>query len=497
MGRLVHVPTGAVSDQPASIGPGLRYQAAATIGTRVGVSGSYRPLAAQVSATARMTRVPVSTQLLQASSNVQLSRTSRLAPSMSARFGSQGAHLSMISQGDLAKTAYGSRLLMPAGAARSFRPLPRYQRPERKTWAAPRLPEDRARKVPGIPPEVLPLSRELANVLGPSFAELQRLDVSQNASDALLVQIALGQLPKLQSLLCARSSQLTDQGVLSLAGGMSNRPWDTQAAIAYLKGDLKAPNGTLPCPALSQIDITFCSKTTYVMTLALRRLLPALKCVRRMPVWMTGDNETPFGGKGKAKEVHKYWADGSFSFARAEPGESKGFVHCLQERENGVICEALQYIDYSSEGEWPAFAEFCYRPGLAVKRTDGHNDDSSYSPGLFVWEACDGIRAPANFFTGTDPQDVGPGELIVVRRDGSKVSRADPDDDHPGCLVLSHMTVRPLLPGCEMPPDDVVQDNLRYLLRHQDPTLDETAAETLLHQELGGNLGDDAAWRNG
>lgn len=208
---------------------------------------------------------------------------------------------------------------------------------------------------------------------------------------------------------------------------------------------------------------------------------------------MTGKNTTPFAD-GKNKEIHTYWADGSFSFTRS--GESRGFVHQLQEGEAGVVREALQYINYDSEGEWPPFAELCYRPGVAVRRADGLGADSEgFSRSIYVWEACDGIRAPSHF-TPTAAEHVGlaPVQMAVVRRDGSRVVGADPDDDNPGCLVLSHMAARPHASGAEMPPEHLTNAIARYIVKHRDPTLDEVAAERLIHKELGGHPDDDATW---
>merc|ERR1719446_1162538 len=182
--------------------------------------------------------------------------------------------------------------------------------------------------------------------------------------------------------------------MLSLTGSSPDEccPWDTHAVVKFLDGKLQAASTEVPCPKLREVDVTFCRGTTYAMTLALRRLLPNLKLIRRMPVWMTGQNLTPFAD-GKEKEKHTYWADGSFSFTRS--GESRGFVHQLQEGESGVVREALQYINYDSEGEWPPFAEFCYRPGVAVLRADGLTGDrNDYSSSIYVWEASDGMRAP-------------------------------------------------------------------------------------------------------
>jgi len=208
---------------------------------------------------------------------------------------------------------------------------------------------------------------------------------------------------------------------------------------------------------------------------------------------MTGENMTPFVEDG-TKETHTYWADGAFSFTRSK--ESRGFVQQLQEGESNVIREALQYINYDSEGEWPSFAEYCYRPGVAVLREDGlSGDGDGFSPSIYVWEACDGIRAPSQFTPNAAARlNLAPVQMAVVRRDGSRVPGADPDDEHPGCLVLSHMAARPHPEGAEMPPEHLTNSIARYIIRNQDRTIDEIAAEKLLHRELKGHPDDDATW---
>jgi len=404
---------------------------------------------------------------------------------------------------DVARRGGGLTATLSAiSAAERFRPMPmKLQIPEarraslRFTWKAPRLSdaqaEERRRQQA---PAVLPPPRSLATVVGPDFRELRRLDIRMHASDGLLLEIASAQLPQLEVLTCSRSAQLTDHGVMSLVGGMGERPWGSVEVMRYLEGSKQAPGAPVPCPNLREIDLTFCPRTTYVMTVALRRLLPQLELIRRMPVWMTGENETPFAKRGEGMEIHKFYADGTFKFSRQ--GESRGFVAELQEGEAGVVREAYQYSDFHSEGDWPAFAEYCYRPGVAVRRDDGSSDHETQSPSIFVWEPCEGMRAPGRLSTkGVD--SVPKGELVVVRRDGTKLPGADPDDDNPGCLVLSHMRVRPLSPGALMPPTDLVDSNIRYLLKNHDVTLDEKTVESQVHKEQDGLPEDDNSWRGG
>merc|ERR1719221_2232670 len=96
---------------------------------------------------------------------------------------------------------------------------------------------------------------------------------------------------------------------------------------------------------------------------------PLLKCVRRVPVWMTGHVQTPFLSENGSFEVHTYWADGSFRFSRSI--QSRGFIKDVKDDGIGAARTSLQYLNFDSEGAWPPWVDLCHRVGVAVRRADG------------------------------------------------------------------------------------------------------------------------------
>jgi len=311
------------------------------------------------------------------------------------------------------------------------------------------------------------------------FDNVKRLNLGRDASDSVLRNISAESLPQLEVL-----------ALLYLAGGTATRPWGTPEALAYLEGALEP--GTTPCARLREVDISFCRLTTYEMTLALRRLRPALRCIRRVPVWLTGNVQTPFLADDGSFEVHTYYADGSFRFSRSI--QSSGFVKDVRDDELGVARTALQYTNFDSEGAWPPWVDLCYRVGVAVRRADGLLDEDSTPPGTLILQAYGGIRAPAAFPPGADASVVPPGGRIVMQRDG-KVLDKDPDSQHPGHLMLSHMPVQPLARGALMPPARDVAAMARFVLQQRKwPPFNQDAVERAIHWELVGHEGDDVAW---
>lgn len=257
---------------------------------------------------------------------------------------------------------------------------------------------------------------------------------------------------------------------------------------------------SFPCPQLREIDITYCRKTTYVMTLALRRLLPSLECIRRIPSWTIGDFHTPFAGPGKPVEVHRYWADGSFKFGRGE--QSHGFIIEGREYQTGFNSTSCQYVDFNTQNQWDPWAEFCFRPGVTILRADP-SDGGDPPKGVLVFQSCDGMYAPSKIPPNAIQIAPRPGKGIVVDRNGFEVN-SNPRwgaEENPlgdpvmkGCLLLSHMPIGPLPAGEMMPPPDVVRRTTRFLIENEWPTLDQVKMEHEVHKVFGGNHGDEVAW---
>lgn len=156
---------------------------------------------------------------------------------------------------------------------------------------------------------------------------LHTLDLGPYCSDAFLQIFSCTfqhttVLPNVQHLAMARSEQVTDHGLAALSQH--------------------------PTLHLVSLDITFCSKTTYQGTLCVRdRYQATLQVLRRQPVWLDGQFQTPFRrdpsttrttsisnyhpasamtGREEADlyEQHTYYPDGTFSFTR--PTQSRGYV---------------------------------------------------------------------------------------------------------------------------------------------------------------------------
>lgn len=76
-------------------------------------------------------------------------------------------------------------------------------------------------------------------------------------------------------------------------------------------------------PRLESLDITYCAMVSYAAVIALRDACPRIKLIRRLPQWLEGQYDTPWG------EVHTYYPCGAFRFTRA--AEAVGFVAQLRQ----------------------------------------------------------------------------------------------------------------------------------------------------------------------
>lgn len=124
---------------------------------------------------------------------------------------------------------------------------------------------------------------------------------------------------------------------------------------------------SIGCQKLKEVDITFCSSTTFRSVLILRgigtsqnsilipsELRPIL--IRRLPIWLQGHFYCPWG------EVHTYYPDGSFTFSRN--GESKGWVSFLSDR-GDHLADRLRYID-AQIPRWMSLDDF--QPGVLLRK---------------------------------------------------------------------------------------------------------------------------------
>lgn len=102
---------------------------------------------------------------------------------------------------------------------------------------------------------------------------------------------------------------------------------------------------------------------SYAAVLSLRAARPELQLVRRLPWWMVGHFETPWG------EVHTYYPCGAFSFGRGV--QDTGFVAQLRARRGSgrvhhYYEDRLVFCDLEREDE-----EVNGRVGVCVKHLEG------------------------------------------------------------------------------------------------------------------------------
>ena len=89
--------------------------------------------------------------------------------------------------------------------------------------------------------------------------------------------------------------------------------------------------------SLRSVDLTFCG-ATFRSVIELREAVPTLRVVRRMPEWMCGRVECPWG------ETHTYWPDGGFVFTRST--QSRGVVTSLARSAASPFCaDRLLYLN--------------------------------------------------------------------------------------------------------------------------------------------------------
>ena len=286
------------------------------------------------------------------------------------------------------------------------------------------------------------------------------LDLGRHATDSILGRIA-SQLPVLQELSMVESLDVYDSGLATLGHSDTRRQH------------------------LRSIDITFCTNITYETTLQLRlRLLHPDVVIRRQPVWMDGHFETPFENDG----LHTYWADGSFSFQRAEA--SCGFIRCLRKWDAANpdhIGDRLQFANFQPPATWPPWAGVFYRPGVSLLRLP--YEDETESRTVLVAQAMKGIYPPA-LWPKREHGSLPIGVTKFFDHDGTMLSLED-EADAIGTkeFMVTRMRVRPL--ECLMPPKHIVDQNQTFLdinpgaSGRDDPN---GMQSDMIHRVLGGTI---------
>ncbi len=213
---------------------------------------------------------------------------------------------------------------------------------------------------------------------------------------------------------------------------------------------------------LESVDITFCHNTSYSGTFPLRERISNLKLLRRQPEWLDGRFETPFGASNASTgvEVHTYYADGSFSFNR--DSQSNGFVCQLHSWDDDFLGDKLQYNNFRAPLGWPAWTQFCYRPGVCLLRLPPTETENS--PTVLVGQYMRGLRPPQNRPLMERAKDLVPlgqsryfdklTEEMLPYDDAESTSENHNLDN---VIMISRMRVKPLEIDHIMPPDSLVQ----------------------------------------
>jgi len=273
---------------------------------------------------------------------------------------------------------------------------------------------------------VLRVWSEVPDTFFTRFPNLCTLDLTGVADDRSLARLR-GLLPRLSTLVCVECPLLTDDGLGSLA------------------------SDPIRC-TLRSIDLTFSEGTSYGATIVLRRALPGLELIRRQPASFDGCFLTPFG-EGRV-EIHTYYADGSFKFSRTQ--QSKGYVRFLKKKPNeDFFYDSLQYSDFRGVMGWPPWAQFFYRPGVALKFATSM--DGSSARNVLVAQLLSGIRAPEAWPPVADDK-VPLGQSVYIREDGEVLLSQAPGEaaEHGAAAMVSRMEVQQL--ESLMPPASLVDE---------------------------------------
>jgi hypothetical protein len=193
---------------------------------------------------------------------------------------------------------------------------------------------------------------------------------------------------------------------------------------------------------------------------------------------MDGTFETPF----ENDNLHTYWADGTFSFARDKL--ASGYVCNYFEwgaNENHVG-DRMQYNDFESVEGWPEWAREVYRPGVSILRLPGEQ-------AVLVAQRMHGLYPPKEY-PQLEQKDVVPlGESVYLDQDGNVLESGN-HDESARYTMISHIPNRPL--KSLMPPDEIVEKN-RALVARMTPAERQgmyTMEEKRLHVILDGNMDD-------
>jgi len=261
-----------------------------------------------------------------------------------------------------------------------------------------------------------------------------------HATDGMLERLAgPRRVPSITALDLSQSLALTNEGVRALFSQTSGR-------------------GEGAWRQLRVLDLSFCARTTYELVLELRHTFSPPLIVQRLPHWLQGKFETPWG------EQHTYFADGSFSFDRHN--QAAGYVRWLRRVQPSAtaggggeeaeslahfpfLTDSLQYVDFEPPPAWPLWVRYCYRPGVALcphpRATSGGVRH------ILVAQLLRGLRAPLRL-PPVLVEAVPLGGRVFCNRDGELAPAGVTEEAATGSYecMLSCMPVTPLwsLPHC-------------------------------------------------
>jgi len=211
---------------------------------------------------------------------------------------------------------------------------------------------------------------------------------------------------------------------------------------------------------LREIDVTFCSNITYRTVVQFRTLLPDC-LLRRLPDWMCGHSETPFGGNGH-DEVHTYWPDGAFSYNREE--QSKGFVMRVDMLglDPNHVSEKLQFIDFGERHNW--FGHI-FRPSVSLLRLENDEGTSGDTQHVLVAQRKDGMKR-LKFFPKIEQAQIVPLGLskhFDYKGNCLNEEVVDSQERTFPVAMVSHMRKKILQKEEHFPPSELVGEIASYL----------------------------------
>lgn len=208
-------------------------------------------------------------------------------------------------------------------------------------------------------------------------------------------------------------------------------------------------------PVLESLDITYCAMVSYASVIALRDACPRIKLIRRLPRWLEGQYDTPWG------ETHVYYPCGAFSFTRGT--EAVGFVAQLRPHGGSTMTPRLTNGAHTVDGAEGLVTTHVEDRLVYVDLEPGQLQNNGRVGVCVTPRGTNQVLVVQSMLRPEPPRR--PHPAIVsgygLPEEGESVEfQAQGPFDLVGPTMVSCMPVRPLEPGATAPPADL-QDALR------------------------------------